>query len=100
MDILVAKRNELRNDLKSVSHKGNSADAEAVKAQIADVSAQLKALRKDLVLCDDIALRSARTREELEWLIDQQENERKEEKQYELFGRRGGTGRENDTRGN
>jgi len=100
MDILVAKRNELRNDLKSLSRKGNSGSVETVKAQIADASAQLKALRKDLVLCDDIALRSARTREELEWLIDQQKNERKEEKQYELFGRRGGTGRENDTRGN
>ena len=100
MDILAAKRNELRNDLKRVLHKGDSADVEAVKAQIADVSAQLKALRKDLVLCDDIALRSAQTREELEWLIDQQENNREEEKQYELFGRRGGTSRENDTRGN
>jgi len=100
MDVLTNKRNELRNDLKRVSRKGDSADVEAVKAQIADTSAQLKALRKDLVLCDVIALRSAQTREELEWLVDQQENERKEEKQYELFGRRGGTGRENDTRGN
>lgn len=100
MDMLAAKRNELRNDLKRVSRKGDSADVKAVKAQIADTSAQLKTLRKDLVLCDDIALRSAQTREELEWLIDQNENERKEEKQYELFGRRSGAGRENDTRGN
>jgi hypothetical protein len=100
MDIPAANGMNFEMTSSAYPAKATQPYVEAVKAQIADTSAQLKTLRKDLVLCDAIALRSAQTKEELEWLIDQQENERKEEKQYELFGRRGGTGRENDTRGN
>ena len=68
--------------------------AEAVKGQITEITRQLRDTRKEVSLCDDILLRSARTREELEWLMDRQDHEQgKEENDNELFRRRGGTGR-------
>ena len=71
--------------------------AEAVKGQISDITKQLRELRKEMVLCEDITLRSAQTREELEWLLEQQEiAEREEERNDELFRGRGGAGRPNE----
>jgi len=94
------RRSELRNELKRLKRGHELTTAEAVKGQISDITKQLRGLRKEVGLCDDILLRSARTREELEWLLDQQESERKEEHSDELFRRRSGTGREDELRGN
>ena len=71
--------------------------AEAVKGQISEISKLLRELRKEMSLCEDIELRSAQTREELEWLLEQQEiQHREEERDDELFRGRGGAGRENE----
>ena len=52
-----------------------------------------------MILCDDILMRSAQTREELEWLIDQQDDKsRKEETSHELLRGRSGTSRKDELR--
>ncbi len=93
---LKSRWKDLRNDVKRFKRGNELTAAEAAKGQISDITKQLRELRKEAGLCDDILLRSARTREELEWLLDQQENDRKEERKDELFRGRGGTGREDE----
>ena len=95
-----AKRSELRNQMRSHKRKRDPIQAEAVKGQISDITKQLRELRKEMSLCEDIELRSAQTREELEWLLDQQEIQHREgERDDELFRGRGGAGREDESGG-
>ena len=94
---LEEKRKGLRNEVRMHQRQHDPIMAETVKGQISDISKQLRQLRKELVLCEDITLRSAQTREELEWLLEQQEiTEREEERNDELFRGRGGAGRPNE----
>ena len=94
---LEARRTELRDGMRRLKRGHELSSAETVKGQISDITKELRELRKEVTLCDDVIFRSARTREELEWLLDQQEiAEREEANHDELFRRRGGTGRENE----
>lgn len=94
---LEEKRKGLRNEVRMHQRQHDPIMAETVKGQISDISKQLRQLRKEMVLCEDITLRSAQTREELEWLLEQQEiTEREEERNDELFRGRGGAGRPNE----
>ncbi len=94
---LEAKRSELRNQMRHHKRQHAPTQAEAVKVQISDITKQLRELRKEMSLCEDIELRSAQTRGELEWLLDQQEiQQREEEREDELLRGRGGAGRENE----
>ena len=84
------RRQTLRYEVKRSNRKGDMSMADETKKQISAISKQIRELRKEVSLCDDIAFRSAQTREELEWLLDHQENyQGKEEKTDELF--RGGS---------
>ena len=94
---LEEKRKGLRNEVRMHQRQHDPIMAETVKGQISDISKQLRELRKEMVLCEDITLRSAQTREELEWLLEQQEiTEREEERNDELFRGRSGAGRPNE----
>ena len=100
MEQLSQKRADLRNEVRRLTRQHDPIAAEAVKGQITEITKKMGELRKGVRLCDDILLRSAQTREELEHLLDQQErNQGKEESKDELFRRRGGTGRANDVGG-
>lgn len=94
---LEEKRKGLRNEARKHQRQHDPIMAETVKGQVSDISKQLRELRKEMVLCEDITLRSAQTREELEWLLEQQEiTEREEERNNELFRGRSGAGRPNE----
>lgn len=96
---LTAQRQALRNTLKRLSRQGDMFAADSIKAQISEISAKLRALRKEVVLCDGIAQRSGQVKENLELLKKQQETERKELENHELCRRRGGTGRADESGG-
>lgn len=94
---LEEKRKGLRNEARNFQRQHDPIMAETVKGQVSDISKQLRELRKEMVLCEDITLRSAQTQEELEWLLEQQEiTEREEERNNELFRGRSGAGRPNE----
>ena len=93
MTELTEQRQALRNRLRRLSRQGNQTEADAVKAQISSISQRLKTLRQNMALCDGIAERSGQVKENLILLKQQQEIERKEKTEDELFRRRGGTGR-------
>lgn len=78
---LMSKRKELRNDVRRLKRNGSLIQADAVNMQVKEITKQLREISKEVRLCDDIALRSARTREDLELLIQQQQEHeiRKEE---------------------
>ena len=94
IDALTAQRQELRKELRRLDRQGDAKAVDEVKQKISAISSRLKALRKEVVLCDGIAQRSGQVRENLERLVKQKEIERKELTQHELFRRRGGAGRE------
>ena len=73
------KRAELRRALRGARRRMDAAEAERLGGALADCGKQIRSLRKEVSLCDDIALRSAQTREELEWLLEQQERDAREE---------------------
>ena len=94
IDALTAQRQELRKELRRLHRQGDAIAADEVKGKISAISNRLKALRKEVVLCDGIAQRSGQVKENLEQLVKQKETERKEMNEHELFRRRGGAGRE------
>lgn len=94
---LADERSKLRTELRRYERRGDPELIEGTKEQISEITQKMREKRKEAGLCDDILTRSAQTREELEWIIDHEEPEykhREEEKDYELFGRSGGAGRE------
>jgi DNA repair exonuclease SbcCD ATPase subunit len=90
---LTEERKSLNNDIQRLSRHGDTAAAQEIKVRRNMISAELKELRKEVSLCDAIALRSAQTREELEKLLDEQELSERRNKADELLRRRSGTGR-------
>ena len=90
---LEKERTTLRNQLKAATRKGDAPAVEALKNQIKEVSSEIKLLRQEVKLCDGIEARSALMEQNLEQLRQEQETERKEEEQHELFRRGGRSGR-------
>ena len=94
---LADERAKLWNEVKRCKRQGDETAMAEAKGQIAEIRGKMKSLRKEVVLCDDILMRSAQTRDELEWLLDQQDDKsRKEETSHELLRGRSGTGREDE----
>lgn len=93
---LAEQRVQLRNDLKRANRSGNTADAEAIKAQIASVSKEIRKLRKEVGLCTDIEQRSTQIESNLEQLMSEQETERKENERDEHISRSSRSGRAYD----
>ena len=93
---LMQQRTGLKNELKRHLRKEDFQSAEATRARIAELTAELKACRKEIMLCTDIADRSEQVRKNLEQ-IEQQKIERKEKTENELLVRGSSrAGREDD----
>ena len=90
---LEQERNALRNQLRTATRREDAPAVESLKFRIKEVSSEIKALRQEVKLCDGIEARSALMERNLEQLQQEQELERKEEEQHELFRRGGRSGR-------
>ena len=88
---LTAERTGFRNKLKRTARTGDALAVEEVKQQIAAVSGKIKKLQESLKICDSVRQRA----EDIRAQLDALQNERKEQED-ELFGRSGGTGREDE----
>lgn len=89
IDTLTAERTELRNLQKRERRAGRE---DTVSARIAEISAQLRKLRKKVKLCSEIEARSTEVADNLKEIQQEKSEQRKEKKQHELF-RRSRTGR-------
>lgn len=90
---LEQKRNALRSQLRAATRREDAPAVESLKSRIKEVSSEIKTLRQEVKLCDGIEARSALMERNLEQLQQEQEIERKEEEQHELFRRGGRSGR-------
>lgn len=72
IEVLTVQRQELRKELRWLSRKGDQQSASEVQGQIGELSQRLKKLRKEMVLCNGIALRSGRVKDNLEPLLRKQ----------------------------
>ena len=86
---LSAKRRVLQNALRTKAVRDSPKQADAHRAQIRELSERLKALRREVHLCDDIAERSGVMAEKLKAVReDAQKQRQKEEQQNEHIRRR------------
>lgn len=92
---LTQQRSDLRIALKRAQRQDDPAQVEALKAQIAALSAEVRKHRKEENLCDAIAQRSGVVKENMEQIIRQQNTQGKESKQHEYDNRRSRTNRAN-----
>ena len=91
---VTAERKSLYKSQRTVAVKNVEGKLAKVKEEIAARSAELKKLRKEVRLCDDIAARSGVMLEKLRVIREEEKAKEKEEtKRDEQFRRRGGTGR-------
>lgn len=77
IETLTAQWQELRKELRRLSRKGNPQTVSEVRGQISELSQQLKKLRKEMVLCNGIALRSGQVKGNLGLLLMEKHNQRK-----------------------
>jgi hypothetical protein len=83
MQSLFLKRKELRNQVKCLYRaglEGNEGETMEVKAQISRISAKLKKLRKETMLCDGIYNRSAKMSQTLKQIESENKKEKGREK--------------------
>ena len=85
---LSAKRRVLQNALRTKAVRDSPEQADAHRAQIRELSERLKALRREVHLCDDIAERSGVMAEKLKAVREDEQTTKKEEQQHEHIRRR------------
>ena len=91
---LTARRKALYREQRTVAVKSDPDRLAEVKADIAAISKELAGLRREVRLCDDIAVRSGVMREKIKAVREDEQSKGKENNRNEQFRRRGGTGRE------
>lgn len=93
IETVTAKRTELYRRRRTVAVKSDETKCEAVSAQIAAISKELSQLRWEVMLCDDIAMRSGVMREKVRAVREDEKSKGKGITRNEQFRRRGGAGR-------
>lgn len=89
IETLNAERKTLYKKQRTVSVKSDEGALSQVREQIAALTAELKGLRKEVHLCDDIAVRSGIMSEKLETIEAEEKSRGKETKRDERIRRRG-----------
>ncbi|HHW46091.1 MAG TPA: relaxase/mobilization nuclease domain-containing protein [Clostridiales bacterium] len=94
IESLTADRKALYRKQRTVSVKSDDDALNRVKEQITAISKELSALRKEVRLCEDIAIRSGVIKEKIRAVREDEQSQGKENKRDEQFRRRSGTGRQ------
>ena len=90
---LIADRKELYRLSRTVTVKSDEEKTAEVKSRIAVVSKEIARLRKEVSLCDGIALRSGVIKEKLKSVREDEQTKGKEKNDYEHIRRRSRTDR-------
>lgn len=94
IESLTDDRKTLYRKQRTVSVKSDDDALARVKEQITAISRELSALRKEVRLCEDIAIRSGVIKEKIKAVREDEQSQGKENKRDEQFRRRSGTGRQ------
>lgn len=95
---LTKERGELRNRLKRAYRQNDGKAVESIKTEVAQISAELKGLRKEVVYCDSIEQRSGQVQTNLGLLIQEKQIQGKEKSDDEHIRRNSGSGRAYDAK--
>nr|WP_217936449.1 relaxase/mobilization nuclease domain-containing protein [Enterocloster clostridioformis] len=94
IEALTTQRKTLYRKQRTVAVKSNPVRLSEVKVQISSISKELAGLRREVKLCDDIAVHSGVMREKIKAVREDEQSRGKENNRNEQFRRRGGTDRE------
>jgi len=94
MSSLSEERRILRNSLKSFKRRGDESGIEAVRKDIAARSEQIKDIRREIKLCEEILERAEGIKLRLEYAMEYRSEKENEHDEY--IRRRGRTGREDE----
>ena len=92
-ETLTADRKRLYKKQRTVAVKTDEAKLSEVKAQITALSRELATIRREVKLCDDIAIRSGVMKEKIKAVREDEQSQRKEQNRNEQLRRRSGTNR-------
>ena len=92
-ETLTADRRRLYKKQRTVAVKSNEAVLSEVKAQITALSRELATIRREVKLCDDIAIRSGVMKEKIKAVREDEQSKGKEQNRDEQYRRRSGTNR-------
>ena len=92
-EMLTADRKRLYKKQRTVAVKTDEAKLSEVKAQITALSRELATIRREVKLCDDIAIRSGVMKEKIKAVREDGQSQRKEQNRNEQLRRRSGTNR-------
>ena len=92
-ETLTADRKRLYKKQRTVAVKTDEAKLSEVKAQITALSRKLATIRREVKLCDDIAIRSGVMKEKIKAVREDEQSQRKEQNRNEQLRRRSGTNR-------
>ena len=93
IEAVTQDRKQLYRKQRTVAVQSDEAMAKAVKAEISRLNSVLAQYRREVKLCDDIAVRSGVMLEKIKAVREDEQNNRKENTRNEQFRRRSGTGR-------
>ena len=93
IDQITAQRKSLYKQQRSVAVKTDEGKAAEVKESISKLSSQLSTLRREVKLCNNIALRSGIILEHIQMVKAKEQSVRKEQKEHEQRRRCSGTNR-------
>ena len=93
IDQITAQRKSLYKKQRSVAVKTDEGKAAEVRESISKLSSQLAALRREVKLCNDIALRSGIILEHIQMEKAKEQSVRKEKNEHEQRRRCSGTNR-------
>lgn len=88
------ERNDARNKLKRLRRKGDEEGVLKTKKEISTITLAMKILKEDIEICGEVKDRAFSLQAEYDML---QKGEENKEESDELFRRRGGTGREDES---
>lgn len=77
IESLTTRRNDLRKELRRLTRKNDQPAVDEIRGQIGQLSRKLKKLHNEVALCENIALRSERVKDNLGCLLLQEAAERK-----------------------
>ena len=92
-ETLTSDRKRLYKKQRTVAVKTDEAKLSEVKAQITALSRELATIRREVKLCDDIAIRSGVMKEKIKAVREDEQSQRKEQNRNEQLRRRSGTNR-------
>lgn len=90
---LSSDRKQLYKQSRTKAVISDESKLSAVKGEISDISKRLNALRREVHLCDDIAVRSGVMAEKIKAVREDEQSKGKEKNRDEQFRRRSGTNR-------